>query len=253
MKDRKRAPQPTMDEQVAAQEERRRKSAERRFFRAFHTPDSYGLLLLMIATTFVIAVNATVHRGATLLVLVQIATVFLALHTSLAGRHLRRFSYILLVLAAIGAFANFFLHEESNFIGVIFVGSSILYFVAPVAIIRHVGFRTVVDQETMLGAVCAFLLIGLAFAFAYRFIAEVQAGPFFGTHGEGSLADDVFFSFTTLTTTGYGNLVPAYNPGQTLAVLEMLTGQLFLVTAVAKIVSAWRPSRWSQAPSDDDK
>jgi Ion channel len=47
--------------------------------------------------------------------------------------------------------------------------------------------------------------------------------------------------FTTLTTTGYGNLVPAGNPGQTFAVLEMLIGQLFLVTAVGKVVSAWRP------------
>ena len=43
------------------------------------------------------------------------------------------------------------------------------------------------------------------------------------------------------TTIGYGNLVPAANPGQTLAVMEMLIGQLFLVTAVAKIISVWRP------------
>jgi hypothetical protein len=45
----------------------------------------------------------------------------------------------------------------------------------------------------------------------------------------------LFFSFTTLTTTGYGNLVPDANPGQTLAVLEMLIGQLFLVTAMARV------------------
>ena len=41
----------------------------------------------------------------------------------------------------------------------------------------------------------------------------------------------------------YGNLVPAANPGQPLAILEMLTGQLLLVTAVAKVVSTWRPGR----------
>ena len=50
----------------------------------------------------------------------------------------------------------------------------------------------------------------------------------------------LFFSFTTLTTTGYGNLVPAQNPGQTLAVSEMILGQLFLITALGKIVTAWR-------------
>ena len=54
-----------------------------------------------------------------------------------------------------------------------------------------------------------------------------------------------YFSFTTLTTTGYGNLVPAGNPGQTLAVSEMILGQLFLITALGKIVTAWRPARWT--------
>jgi hypothetical protein len=67
--------------------------------------------------------------------------------------------------------------------------------------------------------------------------------PFFGTQGAGTFSQDLFFSFTTLTTTGYGNLVPAGNPGQTFAVLEMLTGQLFLVTAIAKVINAWRPGQ----------
>ena len=70
------------------------------------------------------------------------------------------------------------------------------------------------------------------------------SGPFFGANGDGTTAQTLFFSFTTLTTTGYGNLIPATRLGQSLAVLEMLVGQLFLVTALAKIVSAWRPSRW---------
>ena len=87
----------------------------------------------------------------------------------------------------------------------------------------------------------------MAFAFAYRFFGEVQGGPFFGAQGEGDVADDLFFSFVTLTTTGYGNLVPADNPGQSLAVLEALLGQLFLVTTVAKIVSAWKPRGWKDA------
>ena len=59
------------------------------------------------------------------------------------------------------------------------------------------------------------------------------------------MSQDVFFSFTTLTTTGYGNLVPAGQPGQSLAVMEMIIGQLFLVTALGKIVSVWRPGTWA--------
>ena len=77
-----------------------------------------------------------------------------------------------------------------------------------------------------------------------------KARPFFGAEGEDSLSDDLFFSFVTLTTTGYGNLVPAGNPGQTLAVFEALVGQIFLVTAIGKVVSAWRPRRWRPSPEE---
>ena len=68
--------------------------------------------------------------------------------------------------------------------------------------------------------------------------------PSSARQGDGSISDDLFFSFVTLTTTGYGNLVPSQNPGQSLAVMEAVVGQLFLVTAVAKIVTAWHPARW---------
>ena len=96
----------------------------------------------------------------------------------------------------------------------------------------------------MLGALCAYLFFGMAFAFTYRVIGATQTPAFFGSQGNGTLSQDLFFSFVTLTTTGYGNLVPAANPGQSLAVAEALLGQLFLVTAVGKIVTAWRPKGW---------
>jgi hypothetical protein len=104
----------------------------------------------------------------------------------------------------------------------------------------------------VLGAIAAYLMAGMAFAFAYRALGALQSGPLFGSQGEGSFSQDLFFSFTTLTTTGYGNLVPATNPGQTLAVSEMLIGQLFLVTAVAKVVSTWRPGHDRGHPPTKD-
>ena len=58
-------------------------------------------------------------------------------------------------------------------------------------------------------------------------------------HPQGS--DFLFFSYTTLTTTGYGDLVPAGQPGQMVSGLEMMLGQIFLVTLVAGLVSLWRP------------
>jgi hypothetical protein len=121
----------------------------------------------------------------------------------------------------------------------------VLYLMAPFSITRSLLFRRAVDVQTVLGAIDIYLLVGMLFAFLYRFLGVVQPSLFFGLKGEGNLPQDLFFSFTTLTTTGYGNLVPAGNPGQTFAVAEMLIGQLFLVTAVAKVISAFQPVRLS--------
>ena len=118
---------------------------------------------------------------------------------------------------------------------------------APFAILRDVGTRRTVDQATVLGAIAAYLIVGMCFAFTYRAIGAVQAVPFFGPAGAGDMGDALFCSFTTLTTTGYGNLVPATNPGQSLAVMEAVLGQLFLLTALAKFVTAWRPRRWQRS------
>ena len=82
---------------------------------------------------------------------------------------------------------------------------------------------------------------------------RIQSEPFFESGMHDTFPDALFFSFTTLTTTGFGNLVPARNPGQTFAVMEMLLGQLFLITAVAKVINAWQPTRWRLgAPSPED-
>jgi Ion channel len=218
--------------------------AIRRLVRSFHSTDSYGLLVLMIVATYTLAATLTEPWGATIVLVAQIGTVWLALRTSLATRGLRGVAAVLFALATVAAVMNLFVERDSDLVAFAFLAGSLLYVLAPVAIVRHIGYRQEVDQETMLGALCAYLLIGMAFAFGYRCLGVAQSDPFFGADGQGTLSQDLFFSFVTLTTTGYGNLVPAGNPGQSLAVLEALVGQFFLVTAVGKVVSAWRPRGW---------
>jgi diacylglycerol kinase family enzyme len=224
--------------------------AVRGLLRSFGSTSSYGLVLVLLIVTYVLAVTLTEQWGATILLFAQMATVWLALRTSMARRGLRLIATVLFILAGIAAVANLLAQQDPHFTVAAFLAAAVLYFVAPFAIVRHIGYRRTVDQETLLGALAAYLFIGMAFAFAYRLLGAVQASPFFGANGDGAVSQDLFFSFITLTTTGYGNLVPAGNPGQTLAVLEALTGQLFLVTAVAKIVSAWRPRRWQESGPD---
>jgi ion channel len=98
---------------------------------------------------------------------------------------------------------------------------------------REVGFRTI------LGAISVYVILGLLFSFLYAAIDRLQPGQFFGQPIQ--TGDFLFFSITTLTTTGYGNLVPAAQPGRMLSGLEMLIGQIFLVTLIAGLVSLWRP------------
>jgi hypothetical protein len=217
-----------------------------RLARAMISAQSYGLVLLLVLITYSASVLVVSDSKQYSIVLaLQIVTVWLALRTAKARRAARTISDVLLIAVALFAVANMFASRTDTLLAIAYIGSCFLYFLAPFAILRDLVFRQVVDQETVLGAIAAYLLVGMFFAFVYRLVGVVQSGPFFGAQGDGDLSNCLFFSFVTLTTTGYGNLVPAANPGQSLAVLEALAGQLFLVTAVAKIINSWKPKRWS--------
>ena len=182
--------------------------------------------------------SVTEARAASIVLIVQLATVWLTLRVARARRVTRLIAGIVLGLAAAVAVVGLFAHKPGDQLGVIFAVCGLLYLIAPFAIVRERMLRRDIDIETLLGAVAAYLLIGMFFAFAYKAAGEFGSVPFFGSAGHGSLSQDLFFSFVTLTTVGYGNLVPAANPGQTFAVLEAVTGQLFLVVAVGKIISS---------------
>jgi Ion channel len=215
--------------------------AWRRLGRAFFSTDSYGLVLLLVVVTYVVSVSATEARAASIVLVVQLATVWLTLRTSRARPVVRRIADIVLCLAAVVAVGSFFVHQRGTELGGIFAVCCLLYLIAPFSIVRHLILRRAIDVESLLGAVAAYLLIGMFFAFAYQAAGELGSVPFFGSAGHGSLSEDLFFSFVTMTTVGYGNLVPAANPGQTMAVVEAVVGQLFLVVAVGKVISGFRP------------
>lgn len=204
----------------------------------------YGLVLGLIGLTYLVTVADTGDAGSAVVIAVQLATVWVALTVS-ESVHARRIAGagVVLVVAGtvVGGVLGYRAGGSNPATGALYVVNAMLYLLAPILILLHLMRRRTIDLQTFLGAIAAYLLIGMMFAFSYRALGEFQSTPFFGAQGDGSAADDLFFSFVTLTTTGYGNLVPAANPGQTLAVLEAVTGQLFLVTAVAKIVTGWNP------------
>jgi voltage-gated potassium channel Kch len=104
-----------------------------------------------------------------------------------------------------------------------------------------------VNSHRIMGAVGAFLLIGIIFAQAYRVITLFVPGAFSAGGTPNTLGDfsqsAVYFSFITLTSLGYGDIVPLHPLARSLATLEAVTGQLFLAILVARMVALeieWR-------------
>jgi hypothetical protein len=109
-------------------------------------------------------------------------------------------------------------------------------------VIKQFREEGAVTIHSMFGVLCLYLLIGLLFAVADATIQDISGTSFFTTHHAGR-DDFLYFSFSTLTTTGYGDVVAATNLGRSLAITEALIGQLYLVTVVALIIANLRPVR----------
>jgi Ion channel len=102
-----------------------------------------------------------------------------------------------------------------------------------------------VTLQVVAGALTIYVLTGLIFAWLVSLVADVDAAAFFAQGGDGSQGDRVYYSFTVLTTTGFGDFTAATPVGHAMAVVEMLLGQLYLVTVIGVIVGdfAGRRSR----------
>jgi len=208
--------------------------------------DAYGLVLVLILTTFVVTMTLPEQGWGGRVVAVAVAglTAIIAL-TSSDVRLGRVRIAVAAALAAVLATVLATAVSSDALLGAAFVVDSLLLAVAAVTILRRVVPSAMVDFRTILGAISVFTLLGLLFGFLFIALGRLVAGDVFAGVSHAQARDYLFFSYTTLTTTGYGNLVPAGDIGQILSVFEMLTGQIFLVTLVAGLVSLWRPGAGS--------
>jgi hypothetical protein len=92
-----------------------------------------------------------------------------------------------------------------------------------------------VTFQVVAGALTIYLVVGLLFASIIGFASVVESGPYF-KQAPVTTGELVYYSFTVLTTTGFGDYTAAQPFGHALAVLEMLTGQLYLVTVIGIVV-----------------
>jgi hypothetical protein len=117
-----------------------------------------------------------------------------------------------------------------------------------VGVVRDLRSSGQVRLEAVLGVLSLYMLLGMLFGFVYGALDRLGGDPFFAGGDPATVSRCLYFSFTTLTTVGYGDLVARSDLGHTLAVFEALIGQIYLVTVVSLIVSnLGRPARRDRA------
>lgn len=211
--------------------------------------DSFGPVLVLILLDYV-AVSAVTDSawGRVSIVVLLGATLLFALRTARAHRFWQLLAVLYLVANTLLTVITIVVPGAHDFSRQTSIAAGLLLIITPFAILRRISTHKVVTTETVLGAVCVYLLLGFSFSFIYSAISFVSATPFFVGLAQTTSNDYLFFSYSTLTTVGYGNLVPAGNFGQTFAMLEALSGQIYLVIIIARLVSLWGQARPAPAP-----
>ncbi len=119
--------------------------------------------------------------------------------------------------------------------------SLLLLAILTALVLEHVFRDGPITGDRIRGAIAAYLLIGLAWVFAYRLVdylspGALSIGPIHkgSGHGPQTIA---YFSFVTLTTVGYGDITPIHPAARVLAIAEALVGQLYPAILIGRLVS----------------
>jgi hypothetical protein len=189
--------------------------------------------------------------GLILTLVLMTSTLVITLRTSDAGRRATLIATTISAIAIVGIAVSLITHNMALARLAYGLAMIAIVSVTPVVIVRRLATHKVVSLDTVVGAAAIYLLIGLLFAVLYSTIAFVlvrqglPAGSpgFFVASRPIEASDYIYYSFTTLTTVGYGDLTASIALGRLLSICEALIGQLYLVTIVAVLVSNMGRSR----------
>jgi uncharacterized membrane protein len=211
----------------------------------FARGDSYGLLLALLVVLYIV-IAAEDHRslwGRFFISVLLGAVLLLAFHTSHVRARGLVAGVVLVVIADTSNLLQALLNRQGG------DGSTFIMFVlvliAPIVILNRIIRHETVGLETILGAICVYVLIAIAFAGIYAGVNDAEPRGFFAQQVTPNNVDFLYFSFVTITTVGYGDLTAGTSTGRVLVTFEALIGQIFLVTLVARLVSMYGMSRRS--------
>jgi len=199
------------------------------------TRDRYGLLFVLLIASYVLT-----GFGESWLIRVAFGLVLIVVFilAALAEDIPAAVTRIVLVVSAfivvaylVGAIAD--VGDTGK--GLLSATAAVAQFSAVVLILYRIAHHTTVSFQTVMGGIAAYALLGFAHGSLYEAVDQLTTSDFFGepvVHG-----DYLYFSLVTLTTLGYGDLVPVTELGKRLVTVEALVGQVFLVTLVARLVA----------------
>ena len=197
------------------------------------------LCLILLTITFTLAAPRG-DIGRFVAVVLQATVLVAAVVSSRAHRGVITLSVVAAVVGIAGSGAALFGSGEFGNGSAAIVALLYLLLTPPALISglrKQFNEAGAVTLQTMFGVLCLYLLIGLLFGVAYATVDELSSTSFFAQPGHHGRDQFMYFSFTTLTTVGYGDLTAATNLGRSLAITEALLGQLYLVSVVAVIIS----------------
>jgi hypothetical protein len=195
------------------------------------------LLALLLANFLVLELVDNQRIGAFVSSVIAALALAAAIYDSETGSRLTHWQAAV-ITGAVLVSALVLLTDSSDVIGSAYLLPAVLVAInLPITLQRTLHHR-VVTYETILGALCAYVLTGLVFAFVYLALALFNV-DFFAQPGAHQSSEYVYFSFVVLTTLGFGDLSPTHGLPQALVAIEALLGQIFLVTMVARLVTLW--------------
>jgi voltage-gated potassium channel Kch len=195
------------------------------------------ILLLFIGSPFVV----TFRHGILVLNIIGIAVLVAGSYALSERRHLFT---IAIVLSGISIISTVLVLVFAQHWAVIVSHICLFLLIAffSISILAYVLRSGRVTADKIFAAICVYMLIGYAWAFAYVLADEIQPGSFAGppdtarSNYVARVMQMRYFSFMTLTTVGYGDVVPRSSAARTMAALEAIMGQLYLTVLVARLV-----------------
>ncbi len=199
--------------------------------------------LMMLAHPFL----ESTSTGRLALNLLNSTVLILSVYSTSGSRKTLATAVVLVIPALVGQW--FLLSKMEMSLQPIFLLAALAFygFIA-VNLLRHVLDAGPVNADKICGAICAYLLIALAFGLVYIGVETLYPGSFFIVHPHDDaqgldVFDALYFSVTTLTTTGFGDIHPLSAYARAVVNVEQLVGTFYVAILVARLASLYAPRR----------